>query len=87
MSYDTSGFGFFIPGSLEDTYKKIAVMDGHYVPEKQKGQVKIKMCDNNRNIFITTLHNVLLALGICDGLFLIITLINSGHTCFLTKAI
>ena len=37
----------FIPGSLEDTDKYIGVLDGHHVMEKQKGQVKIKMYDDN----------------------------------------
>ena len=59
----------YIPGSLEDTYKHIEVMDGRDVTEKQKGQVRIKMCDNNGDTFITTLHNVLLAPDLCDKLF------------------
>ena len=46
----------FIPGSLEDTDKYIEVADGHHVTEKQKGQVQIKMCNDNRNTFIATLH-------------------------------
>ena len=51
----------FIPGSLEDTDKYIEVADGHNVTAKQKGQVRIKMCKNNGNTFIATLHYVLLA--------------------------
>ena len=43
------------------------------------------MCDNNENNFITTLHNVLLAPVLCDGLFSIITLMNSGHACLFHK--
>ena len=46
----------FIPGSLEDTDKYIEVADGHHVTAKQKCQVRIQMCDNNRNSFIATLH-------------------------------
>ena len=38
---------YFIPVSLEDTYKLIEVADGHHFMEKQKGEVRIKMCDNN----------------------------------------
>ena len=38
---------YFIPGSLEDTDKFIEVADGHHVTEKQKGSVRIQMCDNN----------------------------------------
>ena len=75
----------FIPGSLYDTDKHIEVADGHLVTAKQKGQVRIKMCDNNRYPFIATLHNVFLAPELCDRLFSIITLINSGHTCLFCK--
>ena len=73
------------PGSLEDMDKHIEVADGHHVTEKQKGQVQIKMCDNSGNSFIATLHNVLLAPDLCDRLFSIITLMNSGHTCLFTN--
>ena len=40
------------------------------------------MCDNNGDTFITTLHDVLLAPDICNGLFSIIILMNFGYTCF-----
>ena len=43
------------------------------------------MCDNNRDPFIVTLQNLLLAPYLCDRLFSIITLINSGHTCLFHK--
>ena len=46
---------YFIPGSLEDTDKYIEVADGHHVRVKQKGQVRIQMCNDNGNTFITTL--------------------------------
>ena len=49
----------FIPGSLEYTDKYIGVTYGHHVPEKQIGQVQIKMFDDNRDTSIATLHNVL----------------------------
>ena len=45
------------------------------------------MCDNNGDTFIATLHNVLLAPDLCDRLFSIITLINSGHTYLFHKGI
>ena len=45
------------------------------------------MCDDNRDPFITTLHNVLLALDICNRLFSIITLMNSVHTCLFHKGL
>ena len=70
----------FIPGSLEDTDKYIEVADGYHVTAKLKVQVQIQMCDDNGKSFITTLHNVLLAPDLCDRLFFIITLMNSGHT-------
>ena len=70
----------FIPGSLEDTDKYIEGAGRHHATAKQKGQVQIKMCDDNGKTFITTLYNVL-----CDRLFSIITLINSGHTCIFHK--
>ena len=75
----------FIPGSLEDMDKYIEVADGYHVTAKQKGQVRIQMCNNNGNSFIATLHNVILAPELCDKLFSIITLINSGHTCIFYK--
>ena len=75
----------FIIGSLEDTDKDIEVADGHHVKAKQKGQVRIQMCDDNRKNFITTLYNILLAPDLCDRLFSIITLMNSGRTCIFHK--
>ena len=70
----------FIPETLEDTDKYIEVADGHHVTAKQKGQVRIQMCEDNGKTFIETLNNVLLAPDLCDRLFLIITLMNAGHT-------
>ena len=43
------------------------------------------MCNGNGKTFIATLHNVLLAPDLCDRLFSIIMLINSGHNCFFYK--
>ena len=37
------------------------------------------MCDDHGDPFIATLQNLLLAPALCDGLFSIITLMNSGH--------
>ena len=51
----------FIPGSLEDTDKYIEVADGHHVTAKQKGQVQIQICNDNRETLIVKSHNVLLA--------------------------
>ena len=66
----------FIPVPLDDTGKHINFLDGHHVMEKQKGQVRIKMCDDNGDTFITTLHNIILEPDLCDRLFSIITLMN-----------
>ena len=43
------------------------------------------MCDDNEKPFIATSHNVLLAPDLCDRLFLVITLMNSEHTCIFHK--
>ena len=75
----------FIPGSLEDTDKFIEVADGHHGMAKQKGSVRIQMCDDNGKKFIATLYNVLLAPNLCNRLFSIITLMNAGHTCLFHK--
>ena len=75
----------FITGTLEDTDKYIEVADGHHITVKQKGQVRIQMCDDNGKTFIATLYNVLLATDLFDRLFSIITLMNAGHTCLFCK--
>ena len=66
----------FIPGSLDNMDKYIDSADGHHVTAKQKIQVRIKMCDDHGDPFITTLHNILLAEYLCDRLFSINTLMN-----------
>ena len=45
------------------------------------------MCNVNGKTFVATLYNVLLAPGLCDRLFSIITLMNAGHTCLFHKGI
>ena len=85
MCHMTPEILYFIPGSLEDTDKYIEVADGHHVTAKQKVQLRIKMCNDNGNPFIATLHNVILAPDLCDRLFSIITLMNSGHNCLFQK--
>ena len=57
----TPQVSYFVPALLEDTDKYIEVADGNYVTAKQKGQVQIRMCNNNRYPFIAKLHNILLA--------------------------
>ena len=43
------------------------------------------MYDDNGDPFIATLHNVLLAPDLCNRLFSIIKLMNSGHNCIFHK--
>ena len=62
----------FILGSLEDTDKFIEVADGHHVTAKKRS-VRINFFGNNRETFIPTLYNVLLAPDLCVRLFSIIT--------------
>ena len=83
----TSEFSYFIPGPYEETDKHIEIVDGHHVTAEKKGQVQIKINNNNGDTFITTLHNVLLAPDLCDRLFSIITLMNLGHTCLFQKGV
>ena len=52
---------------------------------KEKGQVQIKMYDHNRNSFIATLKNILLAPDQYDRLFYIIDLMDLGHDCLFHK--
>ena len=66
----------FIQGSSEDNNKHIEVADGHHVAAKQKGNIEIKICDNNKYTFIATLYNVILEPDLCDRFFSIVTLIN-----------
>ena len=47
---------------------------------KQRRQVQIKICDNDRDPFIATLHKILLAPDKWDILFSINMLMNSGNT-------
>ena len=75
----------FIPGTLEDTDKYIEYADGHHVTANQKGQVLIQMCNNNVKTFIVKLYYVLLAPDLCNRLFAIIILMNSGYTCLFHK--
>ena len=75
----------FIPGSLEDTDKSIEFAEGHHVTAEKKGSVRIQMCNDNGNNFVSTLYNVLLAPDLCDRLFSIIELMNARHTCLFHK--
>ena len=52
---------------------------------KEKGQVRIKNCDDNGDPFIAELHNVILAPDLCNRLFSIMTLMNLVHTCLFYK--
>ena len=57
--------------------KYIEVVDGHHVTEKQKGQVRIQICEDNGKPFIATLHNVILSPDLYNRLFSINTLMNA----------
>ena len=81
----TPEVSYFIPGSLEDTDKYIEVADGHHVTAKQKGQLQIKICNDNGKIFIATLYTVILEPDLCNRLFSIIALMNTGDTCIFNK--
>ena len=47
--------------------------------QQKKGQVGIQICDHKGDLFISMLHNELLAPDLCDGLFSIIKLMSSRH--------
>ena len=85
MCHMTPQVSDFIPGSLEDTDKHIEVADKHHVSAKQEGQIGIKICNNNGDPFIATLHNIILAPNVCGMLFSIIMSIHLGHTCLFHK--
>ena len=59
----------FISGSLKDTDIYIEVADVNHVTTKKKGQVQIKMCNDNGDSFIATLHNILLETNLLNRLF------------------
>ena len=61
MCHITPQVSDFIPGLLEDTDK--------YIEVAEKGQIQIRMRDNNGYPFITKFHNVLLAPDLCNILF------------------
>ena len=58
----------FIPGQLEDMEKQIEAADGNHVTSK-KGQVQIKVCNNNGDPFIATLSNGIFAPYLRNRLF------------------
>ena len=69
----------FIQVLLEDKYINSKAANGIHVKTKQKGQIRKRMCNDNRDTFIATLHNVLVAPDLCSRLFSIIMIINSEH--------
>ena len=52
---------------------------------RNKSSSNNKICDDNRKPFITTFHNIHFAPDLCNRLFSIITLMNSGNTCLFHK--
>ena len=83
--HTTPQVSYFILGLLEYTDKYIEVTYGNFFMAEQKGKFQIIMCDDNGYPFIATLHNIISVPDLCNGLFLIITLINFGHTCLFQK--
>ena len=67
--------------------KHIEVADRHHVIATKKGHLQKKMCNDNRNLFIATLHSVVLAQDKWDRFFSIITFMNSGHSCLFHKGL
>ena len=45
------------------------------------------MCNDKGYNIITTFHNILLAQDLCNRLFSIIRLLNSGHTLFILQKV
>ena len=69
----------FIPGSLAETYKYIEVADRQFITAKKR-RISDKICGNNEKLLIATFYNVLFSPDLCDRIFSIITLMNSGNT-------
>ena len=67
------------------TDKYIKVAYGNLVAAKQTREFQIEICDDIGKTFIATLNNVILAQNLCDQLFSIITLMNSGHIYLIIK--
>ena len=60
MSHDIRDFG------LVEMDNYIEVADGHFITEKKKGEVQIKICDNDDKPFISMLFNVLFDPKLCN---------------------
>ena len=54
----TQGISYFITGSLIETYRYIEVSDWYFVTEKQRGEVQIKMRDDNGKPFVAKLYDI-----------------------------
>ena len=76
----TTEISNFIPGSLAESDKYIEFARGHFVIEKQTGEVQMNLCDVNGKSLIATLYNILFAPDLCECLFNVVELMNSGHT-------
>ena len=71
----------FIPGTMETVDKFVEVADGHYVPGKQQGKVRIRMHDDVGRPFQIVLEEVLYILALAERLFLILMCTDKGHKC------
>ena len=56
-----------------------------FTSQVKTGQVQIEMCEDNGDPFIAMLHNILLEPDLCHRFFLIIALMNLGHTSLFHK--
>ena len=85
MCHMTLEVSDFILGSLEYTDNHIEVANLHHFTATKKGQLRIK-CTTIMEILSSQRYtNVLLAPYLCNGLFSIIRLMNSEHTCLLHR--
>ena len=86
MCHMTPEVSDFITGSFYKIWiNTLNFWTGIMSQQGKKGQVRIKMCDDNGDPFIATLHNVLLVPDLYDRLFSIVTLMNLGNNCLFHK--
>ena len=79
MSHNIGDFRF-CTGITCVNGKYIEASDWYFATAKQTGGVQINIHDDNVKTFIAALYNVLFSPDLCDQLFSVIALTNSGHT-------
>ena len=75
----TTDISDFVPRSLVEMDICIEVADGNFVTVKQTGEAQINTRNYNVKPFIGVVYNVLFIPDLCDRVFFIITLMNSGR--------